>query len=253
MKITLLEKNDEEIKVLLEKTTYLFVNALRRAIINEVPTLAIEEVEFRKQTSALYDEILAHRLGLLPLKTDYSTYEYEEVERIEDRSGKSMVKLFASIKGPGTFYAEKIESNDPAVLTQYKKMPLAKLEEGQEIEFEAIAVMGKGKEHSKWTPGIPSYIEDVKITIDEKKLELEKEKYPSQIFEKGKVNVEKIKYNPELLDAIEGISDAIKVERKKDSFIFTVESFGMITPKEMIIQGIKELKNLTSQLKAAFE
>ncbi len=253
MKITLLEKNDEEIKVLLEKTSYLFVNALRRAIINEVPTLAIEEVEFRKQTSALYDEILAHRLGLLPLKTDYSTYEYEEVENIEDRSGKSMVKLFASVKGPGTFYAEKIESNDPSILTQYKKMPLAKLEEGQEIEFEAIAVMGKGKEHSKWTPGIPSYIEDVKITVDEKKLEAEKEKYPSQIFEKGKVNVEKIKYNPELLDAVEGISDAIKVERKKDSFIFTAESFGMITPKEMIVQGIKELKNLTSQLKAAFE
>ncbi len=253
MKITLLEKNDEEIKVLLEKTSYLFVNALRRAIINEVPTLAIEEVEFRKQTSALYDEILAHRLGLLPLKTDYSTYEYEEVENIEDRSGKSMVKLFASIKGPGTFYAEKIESNDPSILTQYKKMPLAKLEEGQEIEFEAIAVMGKGKEHSKWTPGIPSYIEDVKITVDEKKLEAEKEKYPSQIFEKGKINIEKIKYNPELLDAVDGISDAIKVERKKDSFIFTVESFGMITPKEMIVQGIKELKNLTSQLKAAFE
>ncbi len=253
MKISLIEKNDEELKVLLEKTSYLFVNALRRSIINEVPTLAIEEVEFRKQTSALYDEILAHRLGLLPLKTDYTTYEYEEVENTEDRSGKSMVKLFTSIKGPGTFYAEKIESNDPAILTKYKKMPLAKLEEGQEIEFEAIAVMGKGKEHSKWIPGIPSYIEEVEIKVDEKKIFEEKEKYPPQIFEKKKVNVEKIKNNPELLDAVEGISEAIKVKRKNDSFIFTVESFGMITPKEMIIQGIKELKNLTLQLKKAFE
>ncbi len=253
MKITVLEQNEEEAKVLLEKTSYSFVNALRRAIINEVPTLAIEEVEFRKQTSALYDEILAHRLGLLPLKTDYSTYEYENVESIEDRSGKSMVKLFASIKGPGTFYAEKIESNDPSILTKYKKMPLAKLEEDQEIEFEAIAVMGKGKEHSKWIPGIPTYREEVEIKVDEKKLEENKEKYPKEIFEKGKVNVEKIKNDPNLLDAVEGISEAIKVERKKDSFVFEVESFGMITPKEMLVQGVKELKNLITDLKQSLE
>ena len=55
-----------------------FANAFRRAMIGEVPTLAIEDVRIYDNTSAFFDEMLAHRLGLIPIKTDLSTYSTQE-------------------------------------------------------------------------------------------------------------------------------------------------------------------------------
>src|SRR3989344_9129139 len=76
MEIRLLnkEKKTGRVSFLMKGSNAAFVNALRRCIINEVPTMAIEYVEIRKNNSILYDEIIAHRLGLIPLKTDLKSY-----------------------------------------------------------------------------------------------------------------------------------------------------------------------------------
>src|SRR3989344_3740746 len=71
-------------------------NAIRRSL-SEVPTLAIDEVEIYKNDSALYDEIVANRLGLIPLKTEKSM------------SGKTKIDFKLSKKGPGMVYAEDLE------------------------------------------------------------------------------------------------------------------------------------------------
>jgi DNA-directed RNA polymerase subunit D len=74
--ITVLEndKKNGTVTFLLKKTTPAFANALRRVIIDYVPTMAIEDIEFSKNSSILYDEIIAHRLGLTPIKTDLKSY-----------------------------------------------------------------------------------------------------------------------------------------------------------------------------------
>ena len=69
MKAELLENKENTARILLEDTKVSLVNALRRSIINGVNTLAIEDVTIYKNTSFMYDEILASRLGLIPLKT----------------------------------------------------------------------------------------------------------------------------------------------------------------------------------------
>ena len=78
LNIELLDKSENKCSFILSGTTFPFANALRRIMIEEVPTMSIEEVEFRANTSILYDELIAHRLGLLPLTTDLKSYYLPE-------------------------------------------------------------------------------------------------------------------------------------------------------------------------------
>jgi DNA-directed RNA polymerase subunit D len=242
MKVKVSSASEHDASVVFSQTGYGFVNALRRAIINRVPTLAIADVEFRKQGSALYDEILAHRLGLIPLTTDYSSYEFEELEDENARSAKSMTTLMLSAKGPGTVCADQMVSRDPHVVAAQPKMPVVKLLEGQEVEFEARAVMGRGEVHAKHIPGIATYHENVTFTVKNEKPEKSvREKFPPQVFDGTKLDVSRIT-TPALIDAVDGIDpDVIVVNRPEDSFVFEVESFGQLTSKAMLVQGVREL------------
>ncbi|MHA1861394.1 MAG: DNA-directed RNA polymerase subunit D, partial [Candidatus Ranarchaeia archaeon] len=73
VELRILDKDEEQIRFILKDVDVAFANALRRTILTEVPALAIDEVVIVENSSALYDEILAHRLGLIPLKTDLDT------------------------------------------------------------------------------------------------------------------------------------------------------------------------------------
>ena len=250
MKVKVNEYNDKKAQVLFEDASHGFVNALRRAITNEVPVLAIHDVEFRKQTSVLYDEILAHRLGLTPLTTDYATYDYEDVKEGEERSARSQVKLTYTAKGPGIAYAEGLQCADPAIKPVYGKMPFVKLAGDQELEFEATAVMGKGKDHSKWIPGIAMYYEKADFKVHNSKPEKKvRKKFPPQIFDGTEIDVSKIN-NSILIDAVEGVDNSVlEVKRKENAFIFEVESFGMISAKDMLVRGFAEMRSMLSVLK----
>ena len=78
MEIKVLDKKDNTLALHIKNTDDVFINTLRRIIISEVPTLAIKNVKFIKNNSALFDEIIAHRMGLLPLKADLETYNLPE-------------------------------------------------------------------------------------------------------------------------------------------------------------------------------
>jgi len=149
-------KLDEKKKIIFEVSgvNSSFLNALRRVAINEVPTLAIEDVEFKKNNSGLYDEVIAHRLGLLPLKTDLSTFSLpkENVE-VDDLGASSKVVLNLKSKDKGYVYASEITCADSEVKPVYPETIIVKLDENQEIDATLTAIMGVGKDHAKWTPG----------------------------------------------------------------------------------------------------
>src|SRR3989338_6831963 len=168
MEIRVLENDKDKGKLsfIIKDTNAAFVNTLRRIMIEEVPTMAIEDVEFRKNTSILYDEMLAHRLGLIPLTTDLKSYNLPEECKCEGKGcARCQVTLTLEGKGPGTVYARDIKSSDSAVKPVYSKMPIVELLKGQNIELEAVAVLGKGKVHSKWISAHVYYKHKPLITI----------------------------------------------------------------------------------------
>jgi len=247
MELRVLENNKDEGKIsfIIKDTNAVFVNTLRRIIVEEVPTMAIEDVEFRKNDSILYDEIIANRLGLLPLKTDLKSYNLPEKCKCDGKGcARCQLKLtLKATKGSGIVYASELKSKDPAIKPVHPKMPIVKLLKGQSLELEATASLGRGKEHSKWSPCLAYYkykpiIEIGNVTNPEEVME----KTHGNIFEIKNGKLEVIKdnlFNYDFAGVIEEVSKGeVKVKHDND-FIFSIESWGQLSCKEILNQAIK--------------
>lgn len=232
------DKKSGRVTFRLENATPALANSLRRIMMENVPVMAIEEVEFTKNDGALYDEILAHRLGLLVLTTDLKGYDVKGPE--DELSAKNSVKLFLKAKGPCTVYAEEIKSKDPAVKPVHGKTPLVKLLKGQELEFEATAILGTAKEHVKFAPCLAWYVYEPKVTVNNNHKDFDKfkDKFPPQIFANGKIDAKLIeKHN--LYEACDGVHDEIvHLEKDPTTFIFTIEPWGQLTPHEILASAL---------------
>ncbi len=252
MKIEIIEKEkDNKMSFMLKDASISYINAIRRIVREEVPAMAIEDVEFRKNTSALYDEIIAHRLGLIPLTTDLKSYNLpEECSCKGEGCAKCQLKLTLNIKEPGYVYASDLKSKDPAVKPVYPKMIISKLIKGQTLELEATAVLGKGKEHVKWSPAL-AYYRNVPIVSIKKKCsncgECVKQ-CPEKIFklEKGNLvlngdNMLKCTLCMACIDNCP--EDIIEVSHKSDEFIFNIESWGQLSCKQILKEATHIFEN----------
>lgn len=249
------DKETEKVTFLLKDSTPEIANALRRLIMENVPTIAIEEVEFYENTSAFYDEVLAHRLGLVPLTTDLKGYTLPQECKCNSKGCNSCtVKLSLKVKGPGYVYAKDLKSKDPAIKPVHSEMILAKLLKDQEIQIEATAMLGEGKNHVKWSPGLCWYTYKATVTVNNNspKMAQYKEKYPSQVFKDGKIDKQLI-IDLNLVDACDGIcEDIVKVDHDPETFIFNIEPWGQLSAKEMFTEALKlfdkKLKELEEKL-----
>lgn len=235
---------------MLTKTTPSYVNTLRRLIINRVPTLAMEDIEIKHNNSVLYDEVLAHRLGLIPLTTDLSTYNHKQNCNCKGEGcAQCEVKLTLKATGPGVVKASDIKSQDPKIVPVYPDTPIVNLQKEQNIELIATAVLGTGREHSKWSPAHAwfTYKSNIKINDKSKKFEEVKDLFPPQIFNNGKIDKNMI-YTPELIDACEGVcDDVLKIEYDDTSFIFHLESWGQLNCNEIFTTAINTLNGLVDE------
>lgn len=219
-------------------TTEAFANAIRRAVIEEVPTLAIEDVEIKENSSALYDEMLALRLGLLPIKTDLKSYEAKE-DCPCGGAGCAQCELVLTLKASkkGIVYASDMESKDPKCLPVTGEMPVIMLLAKQKVELQAVAVLGTGKKHAKWSPGLIWYRQKASLSVNPNSNQWEtfKAKYPPQVLDKsGKIKKELI-VELDLFDAVDGICDEVaKVEWDPTTMIFTCESWGQLSNQEIL-------------------
>jgi DNA-directed RNA polymerase subunit D len=240
MKLKLLDKQEDQITFLINETEPYIINAVRRTIIEEVPTMAIEEVVFVKNNSALYDEIISHRLGLLPLTTDLKGYNLMEDCKCKGKGcARCQIKLILEAKGPCTVYSENLKSKDPKVKPAFANMPITKLLKGQNFQLEVTARLGRGKEHTKFTPGLP-YYRSLPILTAESNADLKKlaEKCKNVTIKGKSVEIKNlVSWN----EADEQVCEenGVKVEYSDTDFIFTVESWGHLPPKEIVTTAIE--------------
>ncbi len=235
--IKMLEENENEIKFTLDKTTPEFANELRRAAMFEVPTLAVDDVYFTKNSSALYDEILAHRLGLVVLKTPDGYNLANDCTCSGKLCAKCSVKMVLKAKGPVIVYAKDMKLKDPEVKVVYPETIIVKLLEGQEIELEAVAILGKGKEHAKWCAGHAYYLgtPEIEATKDaDAKAVLEK----VPVVEKSGKGLE-IKDITKWNEAYGEIcqDNGFVVKNSESQFIYTLESWGSKSPQEILVEA----------------
>lgn len=264
MEIRVLEndKDNGKLSFILKDSDHVFANTLRRLMIDEVPSMAIEEVEFQKNNSILYDEMIAHRLGLVPLKTDLKSYNLPDKCKCEGKGcNRCQLKLILrATKGSGVVYASELKSKDPAVKPVYGEMPIVKLLKGQTLELEATAVLGTGKQHMKWSPCHVwyKYKPIVEITGDVKNPEAIIEVDHNNIFEikdrKLTVNKDRVLECDLSLDFSE-IDKNVKVTASETDFVFYIESFGQLSCKEIVNKAVdildEQLDEFVEELKKA--
>jgi DNA-directed RNA polymerase subunit D len=240
-----------------------FANALRRAMVSEVPTLAIDDVRIYDNTSALFDEMLAHRLGLIPIKTDLATYSLKETCACGGAGCPSCsVTYTLSVEGPKTVQSGDLIPQDPEAVPVHDNIPIVKLTKGQKLVLEARAVLNTGKEHAKWQPtvicGYKNYpviaISDVCDACG-----MCVEECPREILaSKGKkIGVIENKLPEcsmcrlcERACVATGIGDepAIKISAEPGRFIFVVEGDGSFPVKEIMQRAIQYIKGQSDEL-----
>jgi DNA-directed RNA polymerase subunit D len=249
------DKKSGRTQFLLKGATPAYANALRRTILSDVPTMAVHEVEIVKNGSALYDEMLAHRLGLIPLKTDLKGYTVTDSCTCEGAGcAKCTVHLTLKAKGPVVVKAGDLESKDPKIVPVHDDMPIVTLLKGQELELVCTARLGRGKDHVKWGSGLVWYTYETGITIknDAAKLEACKDQLPPQIFDKsGKIDKNLI--TGSLIDAVEGVCpEVISVERNSENFLFTVEPWGQLSAKEIVVSALDRMEERLNEFASEF-
>ncbi len=145
MSFNIISQNEEKVSVKLKGIPLQYANALRRICLNGVPIYAIETVDMLSNTSILADEGIAHRLGLIPLKTELSAVQQD------NESDKIMLTLDSGIATETrTVLSGELKSQDNTVKPISDNIPIVTLAPGQDLKFEAHARLGRGTEHAKW-------------------------------------------------------------------------------------------------------
>ena len=156
MDIKLLSKELETLRFVLSDVSPGFANALRRIMISEVPVMAIDDVMILENNSVMYDEILAHRLGLIPVTTDQS-YNLPEDCTCKSELGCERCRASFSMEVEASdpvevVYSSHLRPENPDVRPVADKIPIVKLVQGQKVKLEAYARLGRGRIHAKWQP-----------------------------------------------------------------------------------------------------
>ncbi|HXW36854.1 MAG TPA: DNA-directed RNA polymerase subunit D [Nitrososphaerales archaeon] len=163
----LLQDTGNSVSLQLEGIDRSYANAVRRFCIAEVPSMAIDDVVILENSSVLYDEILAHRLGMVPIKTDLDRYVLPEKCDCGSPLGCAKCRVLFVLDAVGkekvsTVYSGDLVSEDREIRPISEQIPIVKLANGQSVKLEAYARLGRGREHAKWQPATVAVLSDGK-------------------------------------------------------------------------------------------
>ena len=291
MKAEIIKNEDNQIQLLLKDAKTSEVNALRRTILSDVPKMAISRVRFEmgliedngesyESVNVLPDEVIAHRLAMLPIPTYYDRFVFPEEDPAneglpEDQWGSpaSQIIYHCSVRGPSKDSEEEyvvVRAGDLNVLgeadlqipEQYKGIPLTTVIRGQYLEFYAYAVIGRGSEHAKFIPasGVTFYQREVarlmtkgkksKVLFDLNLTTEDGRAIDAKLFGKDGL-IDDIDTVEEIRRALAHVSrgttrdtdfgNAIVLEEVAGEFVFTYETDGALKPEEVFNRACEEL------------
>jgi len=267
MQVEVLGRDKESIRFVIREASPAFANALRRAMIAEVPTMAVEDVMIIENSSVLYDEMLSHRLGLIPLTTDLDSYVLPEECDCKSELGCNRCRAALTLEAEAAkesryVYSGEMKAENSEVKPVSDTIPIVKLAPGQKIRLETYARLGRGTEHAKWQPvSSAAYKYLPRLTVDEKKCDGCEEcvkMCPKSILamKNGKVSVEREmdctmcreceKHCPQK-------PPAIKVGWDDSTFIFYVESTGALAPERIVQEAAKILIKKSGAMRKSIE
>ncbi len=233
MDVKILSKSDKKLKFVLE-TDAGFANALRRTMTAEIPVMAIETVDIEENTSGLFDEAVAHRLGLIPLTFTPKLYKLRE-ECACDGKGCSRCEVVLVIDktGPCTVKAGDMKSTSDDVKPVDDEIPVVELLEGRKLKLEATTQLGFGKDHGKWKAAIVGY-QNVAVVKGSAS-----EACDEHVFEKkdGKLRLGMEENCVKCMKLLE--SDG-KID--ENSFLFSVETISGLSPEEIVNLALNALE-----------
>lgn len=244
LKIKILEKNESEVKFLLEDSNPQFANAIRRVSIGEIPILTVNSVDFTTNDSVLYNEIISHRLGLIPLV--FEPKDFELKEEGDEASSSNEVVFAINKKGPCMVYSKDMKSSNPDVKPLFDNILIVELFEGQKLKLEASATLGLGINHARHQAA-NSYYRYFPLVKSEGKITNVDEVINACPKEAIKFSDNKFT----LKQDCDMCRECTKVAKPKGSlaitgddtkFIFTVESISGLKPERIVLESIEIIK-----------
>lgn len=254
MNIKVLSNKKDICTFVLKDATPALANSLRRIMISEVPTMAVERVDYHENTSALFDEIIAHRLGCIPIVFDPNKFSKREECKCGGK-GCSLCQVVFHLekKGPGIAYSKDLKSSSRSVRPTSPKFPIVQLLKGHEINLDAIARLGTGREHAKWQAANVAYLYYPKIEMEKGFRDLKKvvDSCPKGALEikNRKLSIPDPFRADECRMAEEVSGGKVRIVNDDTTFVFRVESVSGLKPKYIIEEAARILSGKANEFK----
>ncbi len=244
MKIEILARTDRFLRVKLEGASLQLANALRRIAMGEVKVMAIDNIDVYSNDSAMYDEVLAHRFGLIPIWFDQKAFDPREECECEGKGcANCQIVFVVDKKGPCTVYSKDMKSADAdAAKPLIGDVPISQLREGERLKVEAVARLGSGAEHAKWAAarawysGWPQVVDVKGNVLVEPCLDHALQMEGSGVLPVKAYNDGKCKVKGEL-------AGQLKVANDKERIIFSVESVSGLKAEEILAKSVLILRD----------
>ena len=277
MDIEIVELEERKCKFILRNSTPAKANALRRTMLTDIPKMAIDEVEFHlgpidvdgkefESITPLFDEIIAHRLGMVPVPTDYDMFTPKDQCTCGGVGCPSCEIMYSLNKhGPCTVLSGDLQPlGDATLKVKDEEIPIVELADGQSVLIYAYAVMGTARKHVKWQAAFGvGYKYLPVIDIDASKLDKDVVNdvaagCPKQVFdvENGKLVAKRPLDCSLCMTCTENEGKgAVSVKGDDTNFFFKFETDGSLTAKqvldkaaEILSQDAKTFADLVSAL-----
>ena len=240
--VTFIERDDRSARFLVRGVSPAFANGIRRAMIADVPTLSVDTVRVIENSSVMFDEQIALRLGLIPLTTP-DDYEPEET-----------VTLAIDVEGPATAYSGDLVSSDGQVQPAEENVPIIDLKEGQRLELEADAELGYGKDHAKHQGGVAvgyRHLQRVIVGDERDEFAADDPEIVRGVIEDDGELVETASFDNDLSNRYP--DREVSVEDVPNAFVFDVETDGSMTVDELVLKAVESLRSRADELEAAVQ